>query len=1090
MKKLIILFFLFFCFVHGFTQDVNNLAIDATVKDKEGGRLQSAKVTLIQDGAEVNRVTTGKNGRFDLFLDFGHEYLIEIEKSGFVSKKLYINTHNVPADEQAWGYEFGGFIIDLFKDVQGIDYSILEKPIGKVYYDEVISNFQYDKAYTKEIQEEVKELEKEYESKKELAEKLEAKREEEFLLALRDAEAAIKDGDLQMAKDNLLAAQGMKPSAKEVADKLTQVNNQIAQKSNNSERYATVIKTADALFASSKYGEAIAAYNEAIAIKGTDSYAQDKVKQAEVELKTLEAKSQELSAAEKIDQEYNSMIGKADDAFSKGKYADAKSLYKNAIGIKAGEEYPKDQIIKADQKLAEEAKAEKDRLATQQLDANYQLQIEKADVAFKSGNYTNALSFYKAAQALKSAEKYPSDQIQKIGELQAEIAAKEASAEAELKVLAEYKKYISDGDNAFVSKNYEAAKKAYESALSLKENEAYPKQKIATIDERLAELKVADAKKEELAAQKKAFDDKINEAKASLDASDYQKSISLYKEAQAINPNSDIPGKQIVVIESLIAEKAKQDAQKEKAKELDVTYATYIADADSKFEAQDFSKAKTLYEQALVIKAKETYPANQISLINQTLKKIESEELAKNEKENLQRRSDDWIKKGDEAFARKELSIAEKSYNEALALIPNQEYPISQIAKINAFVAEEQAAKQEKEVVKAIDDKFMQLISKADDLFKSKLYSDARVSYEEALKIKDDTYAKAQVDKIIEEQKAVEIRSEQAALKEKLDRDYNTAIADADRLLAAKDLEKALTRYSEAASLKPGEQYPKDKIAEINFTFIAQEEEKKKQASAAIAQQKQEELDQTYKKLVSDGDRFKASDDFEVAISKYNEALSLRPTESYPQAQIDAINKLIEQRLANSKAENDKKDKYQKFLKAGDDALSNQLWDLATNSYNSALGVFSSEEYPRNQLKEVVRLKAQFEEADKKTMFDKIVGEADQFFMNKQYESAKSNYQKALSYYSEAKYPIERLNTIEKILADLDQDEREEVIDLEKKIIEEEFDEGRSKVTIRRVIVGETEDVYKRVIHSWGGRYFFLNDRPISEFVWNKETTK
>ncbi|MDP4845515.1 MAG: hypothetical protein NWR83_13710, partial [Salibacteraceae bacterium] len=499
---------------------------------------------------------------------------------------------------------------------------------------------------------------------------------------------------------------------------------------------------------------------------------------------------------------------------------------------------------------------------------------------------------------------------------------------------------------------------------------------------------------------------------------------------------------------------------------------------------------KTLYEQALVIKAKQTYPANQISLINQTLKKIESEELAKNEKENLQRRSDDWIKKGDEAFARKELSIAEKSYNEALALIPNQEYPISQIAKINAFVADEQAAKQEKEAVKAIDDKFMQLISKADDLFKSKLYSDARVSYEEALKIKDDTYAKAQVDKIIEEQKAFEIRSEQAALKEKLDRDYNTAIADADRLLAAKDLEKALTRYSEAASLKPGEQYPKDKIAEINFTFIAQEEEKKKQASAAIAQQKQEELDQTYKKLVSDGDRFKASDDFEVAISKYNEALSLRPTESYPQAQIDAINKLIEQRLANSKAENDKKDKYQKFLKAGDDALSNQLWDLATNSYNSALGVFSSEEYPRNQLKEVVRLKAQFEEADKKTMFDKIVGEADQFFMNKQYESAKSNYQKALSYYSEAKYPIERLNTIEKILADLDQDEREEVIDLEKKIIEEEFDEGRSKVTIRRVIVGETEDVYKRVIHSWGGRYFFLNDRPISEFVWNKETTK
>jgi hypothetical protein len=1089
MNRFILFFFLFFVLARGIAQDVNNLAIDATVKDKEGGRLENAKVTLIQDGAEVNRVTTGKNGRFDLFLDFGHEYFIEIEKSGFVSKKLYINTHNVPADEQAWGYEFGGFIIDLFKDVQGIDYSILDKPVGKVYYDEVISNFQYDKAYTKEIQAEVKELEEEYEAKKELALKLEQQREEEFLLALRDAEAAIKDGDLQTAKDNLLAAQGMKPSEKMVAEKLTQVNNQIAQKSNNSERYATVIKTADALFASAKYDEAIDAYNEAIGIKGSDSYALDKVKQAELEKKALAAKAQELSAAEKIDQEYNAMITKADDAFSNGKYADAKSLYKNAIGIKGSEEYPKQQILKADQNLVKEANAEKDRLANQQLDASYQLQIEKADVAFKSGNYTNALSFYKAAQAIKSTETYPSDQILKIEELQAEIAAKEASAEAEQKILNDYKKYISEGDNAFISKNYELARTAYESALSLKENEAYPKQRIATIDERLTELAAAEAKKEELAEQKKAFDEKIAQAKALLDASDYQNSISKYKEAQAINANSDIPGKQIAIIESLVAEKAKQDSAKAKAKELEATYASYIADADSKFEAKDFSKAKTLYQQALSIKTNESYPSSQISAIDQTLNNLKAEELAKNERENLQRRSDDWIKKGDEAFAKKELSIAEKSYNEALALIPNQEYPISQIAKINAFVAEEQAVKQEKETVKVIDEKFKKLMSTADDLFKSKLYADARVSYEEALKIKDDSYAKAQIDKIIEEQKAIETRNEQAALKEKLERDYNTTISDADQLLAAKDLEKALSRYSEAASLKPAEQYPKDKIAEINFTFTAQEEAKKKQVAAAIANQKQEELDQAYRNLVSDGDRFKDSDDFDVALSKYNEALSLKPNESYPQTQIDSINKLIEQSLANSKAEKDKKDKYQKFIKAGDEAIASQQWELATNSYNSALGVFSSEEYPRNKLKEVARLKAQFEEVDKKAMFDKIVGEADQFFLNKQYESAKTNYQKALSFYNEAKYPIERLNTIEKILAELDQDEREEVINVEKKIIEEQFDEGRSKVTIRRVIVGETEDVYKRVVHSWGGRYFFLNDRPISEFVWNKETS-
>ena len=81
-------------------------------------------------------------------------------------------------------------------------------------------------------------------------------------------------------------------------------------------------------------------------------------------------------------------------------------------------------------------------------------------------------------------------------------------------------------------------------------------------------------------------------------------------------------------------------------------------------------------------------------------------------------------------------------------------------------------------------------------------------------------------------------------------------------------------------------------------------------------------------------------------------------------------------------------------------------------------------------------------------------------------------------------------STIDKMMAELDKDEREEPIDVERRIVEEQYDEGRSKVTIRKVIIGENVDVYKRVVHTWGGKYYFLNDRPISEFVWMKETTK
>ena len=40
-----------------------------------------------------------------------------------------------------------------------------------------------------------------------------------------------------------------------------------------------------------------------------------------------------------------------------------------------------------------------------------------------------------------------------------------------------------------------------------------------------------------------------------------------------------------------------------------------------------------------------------------------------------------------------------------------------------------------------------------------------------------------------------------------------------------------------------------------------------------------------------------------------------------------------------------------------------------------------------------------------------------------------------------------------------------------RRVIEETFDEGRTKVTIRKVSIGGREQVYKRVVHSWGGKY-------------------
>jgi len=55
-------------------------------------------------------------------------------------------------------------------------------------------------------------------------------------------------------------------------------------------------------------------------------------------------------------------------------------------------------------------------------------------------------------------------------------------------------------------------------------------------------------------------------------------------------------------------------------------------------------------------------------------------------------------------------------------------------------------------------------------------------------------------------------------------------------------------------------------------------------------------------------------------------------------------------------------------------------------------------------------------------------------------------------------------------------------------MVEENYDEGNAKVTIRKVTIGDRTEIYKRVVHSWGGKYYFFNDLPISELIWNRDS--
>ena len=89
----------------------------------------------------------------------------------------------------------------------------------------------------------------------------------------------------------------------------------------------------------------------------------------------------------------------------------------------------------------------------------------------------------------------------------------------------------------------------------------------------------------------------------------------------------------------------------------------------------------------------------------------------------------------------------------------------------------------------------------------------------------------------------------------------------------AKDL------YEMALTIKPDDEYPKQKLADIDQQLILLAE--------------QEKVNSQYQDLISEGDSLFDNQQYDLALKKYIEAQTVKSSENYPQQRIDEINSLI-----------------------------------------------------------------------------------------------------------------------------------------------------------------------------------------------------
>jgi len=149
--------FLALCLV-AFNTEAARLHIKGNVTDMDTREpLANALVRVYKNGVKQHVLHTGANGRYDVVLDNGADYVIRFSLPGRVTKCFGIDTHG-----PAWEYDNAVTLVEvemtLFEQVEGMDLSFFDMPMGLARYTPMTGFLSWNKPYEERIQPEAARL--------------------------------------------------------------------------------------------------------------------------------------------------------------------------------------------------------------------------------------------------------------------------------------------------------------------------------------------------------------------------------------------------------------------------------------------------------------------------------------------------------------------------------------------------------------------------------------------------------------------------------------------------------------------------------------------------------------------------------------------------------------------------------------------------------------------------------------------------------------------------------------------------------------------------------------------------------------------
>lgn len=983
-------FFLIFMFLFQFPSQAQNkkyFVINGSIVPEEK-KSETGSIEITKNGKEASKIDIPKNGRFRFELEFFNEYILTFKYPGHFNKIIVVSTV-IPQEVWKRDNEFPPFpmVVQLLKEFEGIDKSFTLKPSGRIFYGKDIDNFEKE-SYISDIQfieqietakSQANKVQKEAQSiSKENAQELAAKQ-KNFDQLLKEADAYYQRGEYKMALMKYLEAKRLFPEkaypndrVAELQDLVKALENTEKQKTELDQKYKAVLAKANEFFDKKSYPEARPGYEEALQYKPGDVFANGRISEIDQFLALLEKQKQ-----------YNDLVSQADSKYKSKNYDQAVVLYNQAKQTVPGEQYPQIQIDLITQEKLQQVKRE-------QLEKNFNLAIQTANMLSQKKDYLQALDSYKNALSLKPDSKLAKD---KIAETELSIVAVETDKK--------YQDAIRLADQAMTVNDTQKAKLNYQEALKIKPAEAYPKTKLAEI----AETESREIK----------FNGLIANAEKAYSIKNLDEAVNLFSQALELKPKNQAVQQRIDDIQNL-----------RKLQLTDKEYTDILAQADMSFRNDQLDASLSAYNRALLIKKTEPYPKDQI-------KRIETYQSL--------------IRKADKLFGSKDYTGSLGSLNEALAQKPNDSYATGRITEINNILAEK---KKLEDRANAELLTYNEAIKNADQLFTAKSYPESLNKYKEAANIKvSEAYPKKRIKEI---ETILDGLEKDKARNEKQDLAFSQAMAGADKAFSENDFNSAKTDYQTALSIKPDDRLAKEKLGQTEAK-LAQLVKMTQAYNKAISEANRHLTDKQYKEAkgkylealqyLSDSDypkqqitkidevlaqheaETKTRQEFNLAVAEgesllknkdlpkakdaFTKAYTLIPSEILPPKRISEINAMMTDQARKDSELKANMEAYVNAIQRADKHFGNKEYTSAQLVYNEALLVKPDERYPVDQLALIEKLLKEQKEQNYKT----AIAKADNTFNSNELDESASSYNEALSYKKNDPYATQRLKEID-----------------------------------------------------------------------------